>query len=138
MKKENIFYAFLFGIVAYVLAENFFIAMSNPNYALGFLLVAFALILILVTGVYDLGFLVGFVLTVAFLAIFAGPYSVASCLNESRERIIKAALENPKRENWETFLNADNSLWDVEPSELKFCRMRSDLGSQIKPYLGFE
>ncbi|MBP07986.1 MAG: hypothetical protein CMH08_08920, partial [Marinovum sp.] len=69
--------------------------MSNPMRSVTLMIILLMLTLIYITGYFDMGFAAGFVLTIIFIAILAQPYGVATCLNESKERSIKAALENP-------------------------------------------
>jgi len=95
-------------------------------------------VLIYATGYLNLGFGAGIVLTIVFLAITASPFEVTKCLNEAKERTIKEALANPERKNLETYLDADNSLWTLEPSDLKFCRMQHDFVKPLKELVGFD
>ena len=138
MNLNYVIGSIIFGIVAFFLAEPFLINISHPTRSVNFMITVLLLTLILIPGYFKMGFATGFVLTIVFIAIFAQPYGVANCLNKVKERSIKAAIENPERENWETYLNADNSLWDVEPAELKYCRMQNDLGFQLKKLIGYE
>ena len=84
-----------------------------------------------------MGFAAGLVLTILFIAIFTGPFSVAGCLTETKERSIKLAIENPEREQFKEYLKPENSLWDTEDSwDLEWCKMRHDFGKEIKRLIG--
>lgn len=138
MKVSNIIGAIVLGIVAFSLAEPFFIWFSHPMRGPAFVLVALMFVLIFATGYLDLGFGAGVVLTIVFLAITFSPFALTRCLNEAKERTIKQALANPERKNLEAYLDADNSLWALEPSELKFCRMQYDFVKPLKELVGFD
>ena len=128
--------ALVFGLIAVSLADPFFIYLTHPMRGIALLMIVFMMTLMWATSYFDLGVAAGFVLTLVFFTIWLQPFGVAQCLSDNKELSIKAAIANPDRENWETYLNSDNSLWDVDPSDLKFCRAQHDLFKQLKGVLG--
>ena len=127
----------LFSVFAFSVAEPFFIYMSNPLRGPALILIVLMFSLIFFTSYLDLGFAAGLVLTILFIAILSGPFTVAGCLTETKELSVKAAIENPEREKLKEYLKPENSLWDTEDSwDLEWCKMRHDVVREIKRLIG--
>ena len=130
---QKFFGTVLFSVFAFSVAEPFFIYMSNPLRGPVLILLVLMFSLICFTSYLDLGFAAGLVLTILFIAILTGPFTVAGCLTETKELSVKAAIENPEREKLKEYLKAENSLWDTEqPSDLEWCKKRNDFGREVK------